>query len=131
MTPSTIDPRSLLRDIAPFAHPIVGRSLFELGLTVVLFVLMWAATWAAVASGTWLGLLLAIPAGGLLLRLFVIQHDCGHGSLFRRRATNDWVGRALSVLTLTPYDSWRRSHARAPRDLGQSVQARRRAISIR
>jgi omega-6 fatty acid desaturase (delta-12 desaturase) len=47
-----------------------------------------------------------------LLRLFVIQHDCGHGALFRQRATNDWVGRTLSVLTLTPYDSWRTSHAK-------------------
>src|SRR5690606_6576883 len=46
-----------------------------------------------------------------LVRLFLIQHDCGHGAFFRRRFANDWVGRALGILTLTPYDYWQRSHA--------------------
>jgi omega-6 fatty acid desaturase (delta-12 desaturase) len=46
----------------------------------------------------------------LLLRLFVLQHDCGHGSFFRTRAVNDWVGRIIGTVTLTPYDAWRRSH---------------------
>jgi omega-6 fatty acid desaturase (delta-12 desaturase) len=54
---------------------------------------------------------LTIPAGLFLLRLFLIQHDCGHGSFLRTRSGNDWLGRALGVLTLTPYDCWRRSHA--------------------
>jgi len=111
VTQSPIDGRQIFRAVSIFAKPVVARSVFELIITVVPFMLLWALTWMALTSGYWLGLLLAIPAGGLLLRLFVIQHDCGHGSLFRRRATNDWVGRALSVLTLTPYDSWRKSHA--------------------
>jgi acyl-lipid omega-6 desaturase (Delta-12 desaturase) len=45
------------------------------------------------------------------VRLFMIQHDCGHGAFFRRRAANDWLGRLIGPLTLTPYDVWRRSHA--------------------
>jgi omega-6 fatty acid desaturase (delta-12 desaturase) len=56
-------------------------------------------------------LLLAVPAAGFLVRLFMIQHDCGHGSFFRHRVTNDWIGRVIGVLTLTPYDFWRRTHA--------------------
>jgi omega-6 fatty acid desaturase (delta-12 desaturase) len=67
--------------------------------------------WVAVDSGYWIGLALAVPAAGFLLRLFMIQHDCGHGSFFRRRLMNDWTGRVIGVLTLTPYDYWRRSHA--------------------
>ncbi len=51
------------------------------------------------------------PAGGLLVRLFIIQHDCGHGSFLPSRTANDAIGRALSLLTLTPYDSWKRAHA--------------------
>jgi acyl-lipid omega-6 desaturase (Delta-12 desaturase) len=56
-------------------------------------------------------LLLAMPAAGFLVRLFMIQHDCGHGSFFHNRSANDWVGRVIGVLTLTPYDFWRRTHA--------------------
>ena len=59
----------------------------------------------------WLTLLLAIPAAGFLVRLFMIQHDCGHGSFFRHRLANDWIGRAFGVLTFTPYDFWQRTHA--------------------
>ncbi len=66
--------------------------------------------WATLGLGYVLTLLLAIPTAGLLLRLFVLQHDCGHGSFFRTRAVNDWVGRIIGTLTLTPYDAWRRSH---------------------
>jgi hypothetical protein len=75
------------------------------------FVLLWLLTWAALDAGYALGLLLAVPAGAFLLRLFLIQHDCGHGAFFRSQAANDWTGRILGVLTFTPYDYWRRSHA--------------------
>ena len=51
------------------------------------------------------------PAAGLMVRLFMIQHDCGHGAFLRNRFANDWIGRVLGVLTMTPYDYWRRSHA--------------------
>ena len=50
-------------------------------------------------------------AAGLLIRLFLIQHDCGHGSFLPSKLANDWVGRAIGVLTMTPYDHWRRCHA--------------------
>ena len=105
------DPRTLLREIAPYARPMLLRSLFELVVTAVPFLLLLVMMWTAAAAGYWAGLLLALPAGALLVRLFMIQHDCGHGSFFRRRAANDWVGRAIGVLTLTPYDYWRRTHA--------------------
>ncbi|CAA9538716.1 MAG: Beta-carotene ketolase [uncultured Sphingomonadaceae bacterium] len=109
--PKTPDARALLREIAAYRDPSGARSLFELAITVIPFVLLWVLIWAAQDAGLWIGLLLALPAAGLLIRLFLIQHDCGHGSFFRRRRANDWVGRAISVLTLTPYDFWRRTHA--------------------
>jgi omega-6 fatty acid desaturase (delta-12 desaturase) len=56
-------------------------------------------------------LILASPAGGLLTRFFALQHDCGHGSFFSSKRTNEIVGQLLSVLTFTPYDHWRKSHA--------------------
>jgi len=89
----------------------MARSIFELAITTVPFLAIWVVIWLALDAGYWIGLLLVVPGAGLLLRLFVIQHDCGHGSFFRHRSTNDWVGRVLGVLTLTPYYYWRHSHA--------------------
>jgi omega-6 fatty acid desaturase (delta-12 desaturase) len=72
---------------------------------------LWLLAWAALSVSIWLTLAISIPAAGFLVRLFMIQHDCGHGAFFRRRTTNDWTGRIIGVFTLTPYDVWRRSHA--------------------
>jgi omega-6 fatty acid desaturase (delta-12 desaturase) len=67
--------------------------------------------WLSLRVGYWLTLLLAIPTAGFLVRMFMIQHDCGHGSFFQWRLANDWIGRAIGVLTFTPYDYWKRNHA--------------------
>jgi omega-6 fatty acid desaturase (delta-12 desaturase) len=97
--------------LAPYRQPNHWRSVFEIVVTVVPFVALWALTAVAVVHGHWWGLVLTIPAAGLLVRLFILQHDCGHGTLFARRGVNDWIGRVIGVFTLTPYDYWRRTHA--------------------
>ncbi|MGE3615061.1 MAG: fatty acid desaturase, partial [Gemmatimonadales bacterium] len=56
-------------------------------------------------------LLLAVPTGLLLVRVFIFMHDCGHGSFFRSRRLNDIVGFITGVMTFTPYVQWRRDHA--------------------
>jgi acyl-lipid omega-6 desaturase (Delta-12 desaturase) len=100
------------RILARYRMPNHARSVFEIVVTLVPFTALWMSAWAAVHFGHWeLSLLLAVPTAGFLMRLFMIQHDCGHGSFFRYRLANDLVGRFLSVLTLTPYDDWRHSHA--------------------
>jgi omega-6 fatty acid desaturase (delta-12 desaturase) len=93
-----------------YREPSPRRSAFELAITAGAFVLAWIVMWFSLGFGYWLTLLMAVPAAGFLVRLFMIQHDCGHGTLFRNRSTNDWIGRAIGTLTLTPYDFWRRSH---------------------
>jgi omega-6 fatty acid desaturase (delta-12 desaturase) len=90
--------------LAPYRTLDRRRSAFELGITIMPFILLWVSTWAAVMHGWWIGLLLTVPAAGFLVRLFMIQHDCGHGSFFGRRRVDEWTGRLLGVLTLTPYD---------------------------
>lgn len=92
-------------------EPSYARSVVELAITAVPLVLLWTLMWFALQFSFWLCLLISIPAAGFLVRLFMIQHDCGHGSFFSHRSANDWVGRVLGVLTLTPYDFWRRTHA--------------------
>ena len=87
------------------------RSLLQLATTGTLFVTLLVLMAAASSERYWLSLILAVPAAGLLVRLFIIQHDCGHGSFFQSRSANDQLGRVLSVLTLTPYGSWAQGHA--------------------
>ncbi len=103
--------RDWIEILQRYRQPDLKRSVFELFVTLVPFALLWAAAWAALGVGYWLTLLIAIPAAFFLVRVFLIQHDCGHGALFRKKLTNDWVGRVMGVLTLTPYDAWKRSHA--------------------
>jgi omega-6 fatty acid desaturase (delta-12 desaturase) len=105
-------PKTLFPALLRYREPDPRRALFELGVTALALVLLWVLMWLSLDVGYWLTLLLAIPAAGFLVRLFLIQHDCGHGSFFRGRFWNDWVGRALGVVTLTPYDYWKRNHAR-------------------
>lgn len=108
---SPVDPRHLARELNAFKAVRPWRSGFELAITLAPFLFLCGLMLAAVEAGYFLSLVLTVPAGLLLLRLFLIQHDCGHGSFLRSRPGNDWLGRALGVLTLTPYDCWRRSHA--------------------
>jgi omega-6 fatty acid desaturase (delta-12 desaturase) len=95
-----------------YREPSDARSVVELAITALPLAGLWVTIWAGVHFGHyWLSLLLTLPASGFFLRRFIIQHDCGHGSFFRNRRANDWLGRVIGVLTLTPYDYWRRTHA--------------------
>jgi acyl-lipid omega-6 desaturase (Delta-12 desaturase) len=103
--------RSWLPILNAYRTPSQLRSVFEITVTVVPFVLLWTLALISLQWAYLLSLALAVLAAAFLVRLFMIQHDCGHGSFFNKRIANDWIGRAISVLTLTPYDHWRRSHA--------------------
>ncbi len=108
---ATLEGKRWGRLLARYCDPDPKRSVFEVAVTAAPFALLWAALLVCMQRGAWLGLALAVPAAALLVRLFMIQHDCGHGSFFRRRRSNDALGRVLGVLTFTPYDYWRRTHA--------------------
>lgn len=96
-----------------FARPSWGRALWQLGSTFASFALLWCLmAWSVHARwGHGWTLLLALPAAGLYVRLFIIQHDCGHGSYFASRRANQWVGACLGLLTLFPFGYWKKTHA--------------------
>ena len=88
-----------------------GRAYVELAITLIPFVALYGAMWWSLSIGYWLTLLLALPTSAMLVRVFAIQHDCGHGAFLRSKRANDWLGRFLGIFTITPYDDWRREHA--------------------
>jgi omega-6 fatty acid desaturase (delta-12 desaturase) len=97
--------------VARYSEPDARRGIIQLLNTGVPFLALFAAMLFGIHYQMWAMLVLALPAAALLLRLFMFQHDCGHGSFFQARWANDGLGRLLGVLTLTPYACWHRSHA--------------------
>lgn len=103
--------RQWARHCAAYRRPMTRRAVVQIATTALPFIaLISAMVWLA-DGAYWATLMLALPAGGLLVRFFIIQHDCGHGSYFASRRLNDIVGRCMSFLTLVPYGLWRREHA--------------------
>ncbi|MBS0538731.1 MAG: fatty acid desaturase [Proteobacteria bacterium] len=93
-----------------FARPIRGRGVGQLLTTFGPFIAACAAMYLVYPISFPATLALALPAGLLLVRVFIVQHDCGHGSFFASTRANRMVGRACSLLTLTPFANWARQH---------------------
>ncbi len=111
-TPETgAQARSWNEILAPYKEPVLWKSVFQLANSVALFALLWAAMLWSLDVSYALTLVLALPAACMLMRLFIIQHDCGHGSFFRSARANHVVGFLLGIVTLTPYHYWRRTHS--------------------
>lgn len=103
--------RSWRLTVAPFEKPCHKRSLGQLANSVLPYLALLVAMYYTLGISYWLTLALAIPATGFLTRIFIIFHDCGHGSFFHSRRANRIVGFLTGVLVFTPADSWHRRHA--------------------
>ncbi|MGE4071653.1 MAG: fatty acid desaturase [Lysobacterales bacterium] len=113
---STAEPGSVanLRQLcAPFAKPHLGKALWQIADTLIPFIGLWSLMiYGALSDWNYLWiLLLALPTAGLYVRLFIIQHDCGHGSFFASSKANNSLGAFLGIITLFPYSYWRKTHA--------------------
>ena len=102
---------SWVKRLAPYRVISNRRALLELTITVAAFAALWGASWYLYYFSIFASLALAIPTSIFLVRLFMVQHDCGHLALFTSKQANEWVGRVLGLFTLTPYDYWRHAHA--------------------
>jgi len=113
MTPDNVKltARAWFDKLAPFRRANNGRAIFEFLLTFGLYAATIAGMYAGVMNGFYWALL-GLPLGALLVvRLFIIQHDCGHNSFLSTKKLNDGLGRFLGVLTFTAYDHWKLDHA--------------------
>ena len=89
----------------------LGKARWQVINSFVPYVLLWVAMVYALAVSYWLMLPLAILAAGFLARIFIIFHDCGHGSFFKSKRANHMVGAIAGVMNLTPFRHWRWQHA--------------------
>jgi acyl-lipid omega-6 desaturase (Delta-12 desaturase) len=103
--------KALAARLAAYRQPNLVKSLWQLANSAVLFLGTWALMYILLDVSYLWTLALAVPAAFFLMRLFIIQHDCGHGSFFKSTRLANAVGRVIGVLTLTPYAYWRKTHA--------------------
>lgn len=109
--PSGFSAIALARRLTRYRRPSRLRGAVEIAITVGPLAVICFLAWEALSQHIWWGLALIPLGAAFLMRLFMIQHDCGHGAFLPGKRLNDWLGRALGVLTLTPYDYWQRAHA--------------------
>ena len=97
--------------VVKYYSPHTWKSTWQLLNSFLLFITTWVLMYLTLEFNYFLTLLFAFPAAGLMARIFIIQHDCGHGSFFKSRKANDLWGMFCSIFTFTPYHYWRKSHA--------------------
>src|SRR3954447_21092125 len=97
--------------VARYHKPAIGRSVWQIVNTLVPLTALWVLMYLTRSVSYWLTVPLAVLAGGFLVRVFIIFHDCGHGSFFKSRKANDILGCITGVLTFTPYFQWRWEHS--------------------
>ena len=97
--------------VAKFQTPSAWRASWQILNTLVPYALTWYLMYLSLQVSIWLALPLAVLAGGLLVRIFIIQHDCGHESFFSSRLANTITGFCAGILVMTPYHHWRWEHA--------------------
>ena len=94
-----------------YERPSLARSALDLATSVLPYVLLSVAAYLVIDVSVWITLGLSVLASGFLLRTFIVFHDCAHGSFFRSRAANVWVGRLCAFLTYQAFADWRHKHA--------------------
>lgn len=111
--PSFPQSPGLARAIAGFARSDSRKAITQICNTIIPYLALWAAMAFTVVQGLsyWITLVLAIPAGGLLVRIFILFHDCCHNAFFPSRRVNRIVGYCTGILTFTPFEDWRRTHS--------------------
>src|SRR5437773_9799290 len=97
--------------VAKYQKPALGPGLWQLTSAIIPYVGLWYLMYLASKVSLWLAVPLAVLAAGFLVRIFIIFHDCGHGSFFRSRRANAFIGFITGIITFTPYYHWRWQHA--------------------
>ncbi|MBD3402579.1 fatty acid desaturase [candidate division GN15 bacterium] len=107
-----VDARLIQRELSSFQRPSRGKSIWQLINSLVPYILLWILAYELLHVSFWLTVPVLIVAAGFMIRIFIIFHDCGHGSFFRSKKANDFWGVITGIITFTPYHYWRASHAK-------------------
>ncbi len=101
---------SWIKIVTKYNRPDTGKSWWQLSVNLLLYSLAWFLMYESLTISWWITFALSFPAAGMLVRLFIIYHDCGHGAFFKSGRLNNSVGLFIGILTFTPYYSWSQQH---------------------
>ena len=97
--------------IKKYQTPEIGRSVWQMATSITPYIALWVLMYYSLSVSYWLTLPLALIAAGFVMRTFIIQHDCGHGSFFKSSKANEVVGTICGFLTMVSYHQWQHEHA--------------------
>lgn len=97
--------------IKKYQTPDNRRSIWQIVTSIAPYIALWVLMYYSLSVSYWLTLLLALPAAGFVMRTFIIQHDCGHGSFFKSSKANEVVGTICGFFTMVAYHQWQHEHA--------------------
>jgi acyl-lipid omega-6 desaturase (Delta-12 desaturase) len=106
-----VDQKTVNAIVARYQKPDLKRCIWQMVDSFVPYLISWYLMYLSLSVSYWLTLVLALPAAGFLIRMFIIFHDCGHGSFFKSSKANHFWGTITGILTFTPYYEWRHNHA--------------------
>lgn len=98
------------KNVAHYQKPEMWKSIWQIANTFIPYLVLWALIVYSLSVSYWLTVPLIVLAAGFLVRLFIIFHDCGHGSFFRSKRANETVGKLFGILAFTPYYKWHNTH---------------------
>jgi omega-6 fatty acid desaturase (delta-12 desaturase) len=101
---------SWIKIVSKYNHPNTLKSWVQFSVNLFLYSVIWFLMFESLSLAYWITLGLSIPAAGMLVRLFIIYHDCGHGSYFKSKKLRNFMGTFIGILTFTPYYSWSYNH---------------------
>ena len=111
-TKTPIDAKQLQRKMVTYQRPGRLQSIWQIVNSLVPYGILWYLAYVAFEYSVWLSLPIIVLMAGFTVRIFIIFHDCGHGSFFRSKRANNFWGVLTGILTFTPYHKWRDAHAR-------------------
>lgn len=106
-----LDEKNVKAKVGGYQKPDLKRSTWQMVNSFMLYLISWYLMYLSLSVSYWLTLVLAIPAAGFLIRIFIIFHDCGHSSFFRSLKANHFWGTVTGFLVFTPFFHWRHEHA--------------------
>ena len=104
------DDRTWEKIVLAYAHPDLRKSIWQICNSIVPYAFLWYLAYKSLSYPYWVTFLISLLACGFLIRIFIIFHDCGHGSFFRSKEANNLAGIITGILTFTPFHSWHHQH---------------------